>query len=42
MPAKSENTNIDATANTSGRFQGSDMFAGFPKAMPSYSFASEK
>jgi hypothetical protein len=42
MPAKSENTNVDATANTSGRFQGSDMFARFPKAMPFCSFASEK
>ncbi|GJN31919.1 hypothetical protein PR202_gb20375 [Eleusine coracana subsp. coracana] len=42
MPAKSENTKVNAPANTSGRFQGSDMFAGFPNAMPSFSFASEK
>jgi membrane protein involved in colicin uptake len=42
IPTKSENTKVDAPANTSGRFQGSDMFAGFPKAMPSFSFVSEK
>jgi membrane protein involved in colicin uptake len=42
MPAKSENTKVDAPANTSWRFQGSDMFAGFPKTMPSFSFVSEK
>ncbi|GJN05288.1 hypothetical protein PR202_ga22906 [Eleusine coracana subsp. coracana] len=42
MPVKSENTKVNAPANTSGRFQGSDMFAGFPNARPAFSFASEK
>ncbi|XP_062198395.1 auxilin-related protein 1-like isoform X2 [Phragmites australis] len=42
MPAKSGNTKVDAPSNTSVVFQSSDIFAGFPKAMPSYSFTSEK
>ncbi|CAL4963714.1 unnamed protein product [Urochloa decumbens] len=41
MPAKAGNTKVDAPDNTSGMFQSSDIFAEFPKAMPSFSFTSE-
>ncbi|CAO2173735.1 unnamed protein product, partial [Urochloa humidicola] len=41
MPAKAGNTKVDAPDNTSGMFQRSDIFAEFPKAMPSFSFTSE-
>ncbi|TVU20938.1 hypothetical protein EJB05_30544, partial [Eragrostis curvula] len=40
MPPKSENTKVDASINTT--VQSSDIFAGFPKAMPSFSSTSEK
>ncbi|KAL6884693.1 hypothetical protein ACP4OV_010629 [Aristida adscensionis] len=42
MPAKSENIKVDEPPNTSGMFGSFDMFSGFPNAMPSFSFASEK
>ncbi|XP_025816427.1 auxilin-related protein 1-like isoform X2 [Panicum hallii] len=41
MPAKSGNTKVDTPGNTSGMFQTSDIFAEFPKAMPSFSSISE-
>jgi len=41
MPVKEGNTKVDAPDNTSGIFQGSDIFTDFPKAMPPFSFTSE-
>lgn len=41
MPVKEGNTKVDAPDNTSGIFQGSDIFTEFPKATPPFLFASE-
>ncbi|OEL34991.1 Auxilin-related protein 2 [Dichanthelium oligosanthes] len=41
MPVKVGNTKVEAPDNNSGMSQSSDIFAEFPKAMPSFSFTSE-
>uniref|UniRef100_K3XEA9 Uncharacterized protein n=1 Tax=Setaria italica TaxID=4555 RepID=K3XEA9_SETIT len=41
MPVKVGNTKVEAPDDTGGMFQSSDIFAEFPKAIPSFSFTSE-